>query len=162
MGERRVLRGPSDTCSASFAGHRRARLTRTLLLGTRVNSGHGGPYLLTHLLAPVREVPLVGGLHDAVQRHELRHDHPSHSTPFVSLSRLFPEPTRGSVTRALRGANGKGTGDTRELPRTRSRDRLKSSYKRRRGLPSDHERRREVAFLAVFWPPAPARQTPYS
>src|SRR5215212_11507394 len=25
----RVLRGPSDTCSASFAGHRRARLPRT-------------------------------------------------------------------------------------------------------------------------------------
>src|SRR5215218_4368299 len=34
----RVLRGPSDTCSASFAGHRRARLPRTLLTRTWVNT----------------------------------------------------------------------------------------------------------------------------
>ena len=30
----RVLRGPSDTCSASFAGHRRARLPTCLTLGS--------------------------------------------------------------------------------------------------------------------------------
>src|SRR5919112_1077513 len=34
----RVLRGPSDTCSASFSGHRRARLPRTRTsLGSWVN-----------------------------------------------------------------------------------------------------------------------------
>ena len=39
-----VLRGPSDTCSASFAGHRRVRLPRTTFLSSRVNSrGEGLP-----------------------------------------------------------------------------------------------------------------------
>src|SRR5215218_4651841 len=36
----RVLRGPSDTCSASFARHRRARLPRTSLLRGSVNRGN--------------------------------------------------------------------------------------------------------------------------
>src|SRR5215212_11247977 len=35
----RVLRGPPDTCSASFAGLRRARLPRTRPLGNTVNKG---------------------------------------------------------------------------------------------------------------------------
>src|SRR5215207_8817503 len=44
----------------------------------------------------VREVPLVRRLKDAVQRHELRNDHFSHNNPFVSPSRLFPEPIKGA------------------------------------------------------------------
>src|SRR5215207_3758781 len=48
-----------------------------------VRLAHRRPYLLTHLVAPVREMPLVRRLHDAVQRDELGHDHPSHvRSPF--------------------------------------------------------------------------------
>jgi len=39
--------------------------------------------VLPHLVAPVREVPLIRQLHlhHAVERHELRNDHPSHVKP---------------------------------------------------------------------------------
>src|SRR5215203_503374 len=45
----RVLRDPSDTCSASFAGHRRARLPRRHLLRRWVNEGSPKPRMASRV-----------------------------------------------------------------------------------------------------------------
>src|SRR5829696_157604 len=134
----RVLRGPSDTCSASFAGHRHARLPKTPYTRSSENSPstrlgeYAGRFVGRDTLAtvdyaprlrehtPMRQQRPLEGEKGGTERQRARwHGRHRHRRRQRHGSRLRPR-TRGTGLRG--GANvhlgqGRGTGGGARGPR---------------------------------------------